>query len=356
MLLVGTPGAGKSVAVSTAEEFLIHTDMIKVAPTSMTKASMVDRLAESQRGEIPNIYHSLNICAGELGALLPAYDQEYMNTLNVLYDCPGVYHETRRTSLEEGGIKLDNPSASILTGTQPAFLGNLLPDTAFEMGFCSRFVMVFDETKLKMDLFAEYVDNETLRKKLQRDLGAICQMKGEFIWDPEAAQLMQHWVDVEAEPSAPQHPRLQHYGARRHINIIKLSPAFSASESNEMVIYKHHVEQAIDILMRAENNMGQIFKLMTKSSMSGIIEDTFTYIWQAYTRTQRPIGEQQISNYLLKAVSPNQINFTISSMVNANMIKEAAENQMVKMPGGTVVPSRYKTYIPVPKHEHGGIE
>ena len=78
MFLVGPPGTGKTVALDRASDFFQKLETHHLAPTSLTRASMIDHLEMSKRTPVnpmatPPVtsFHSLTIMANELGTLLP---------------------------------------------------------------------------------------------------------------------------------------------------------------------------------------------------------------------------------------------------------------------------------------------
>jgi hypothetical protein len=144
ILLVAPPGVGKFV-ISSIRELWSETKnptngqgIFKVAPSSVTKASLMDRLAAAKRqaplesGD-PTIFHSLLVAAEELGVLMPGYDLEFIAALNDIYNCPPWYDESRRASAIKE-LKIDNPHLNLLAGTQPGWLGSVFPEEAWSSG------------------------------------------------------------------------------------------------------------------------------------------------------------------------------------------------------------------------------
>ena len=76
-LLVATPGIGKSEALSQVQDLWYDTKDLKVAPSNMTKASLIDAISRASRHKMISPvemieYHSLVSASSELGVLLPA--------------------------------------------------------------------------------------------------------------------------------------------------------------------------------------------------------------------------------------------------------------------------------------------
>ena len=112
IILVGPPGVGKSVVLSQAERMLRALTELRVAPSSVTTASLADAMAEAGRKIIrpmstPNFiqFNSLQVVASELGVFLPVYDTSYINLLTKLYD--GELSEERRRTGKVNHMKID---------------------------------------------------------------------------------------------------------------------------------------------------------------------------------------------------------------------------------------------------------
>src|SRR4051812_12640199 len=114
VLLIADPGIGKTVSATQTEILWRGLKQHHVAPTNATKAGLIDVLAESSREvSLPRLagidkFHALNIVAGELGAFMPSYEGEFMNTLTTLWD-GGHYSERKRT----GNLKVDIPRPTL---------------------------------------------------------------------------------------------------------------------------------------------------------------------------------------------------------------------------------------------------
>src|SRR4051812_23155303 len=147
-LLVGPPAVGKTVSISQVETCWRAIEELHVAPNSITKAGLVDALAEAERkivrmDKTPPYYefHSLLIPSREFGVLVPSYEQDFMNHMNDLYDCGPVFEERRRSNKDNP--KIINPQLNMIGGTTPSFLQGFLPEGAWDQGFMSRMLLIY---------------------------------------------------------------------------------------------------------------------------------------------------------------------------------------------------------------------
>lgn len=300
VLLVAPPGVGKSVGIKHAAELVQRTNEIHLAPEDVTKASLIDAMQEAKKiftvpPKIMLEYHSLFVAADELGVLLPSHDLAFLNTLNVLYDNRPRYKETRRH--REKDLILEAPQINILAGTQPDYMGTLLPPEAWGMGFMTRIMMIYHGKPSKPKLFGpKGVKLDT--KDLLHDLKMMTRLHGEFSWSPEAEAELTDWYGRDLEP-VPSHTKLKHYVARRVLHVLKLSMISSASRGDSMIIELEDVERARAWLLEAEQLMPEVFKDMGGSSDKQVIEDLHYYLWQIWSQKKQLIHRSRIDTFLM---------------------------------------------------------
>lgn len=300
VLLVAPPGVGKSVGIKHAQDLVQRTNEIAMAPEDVTKASLIDAMQEAKKiftvpPKIMLEYHSLFVAADELGVLLPSHDLAFLNTLNVLYDNRPRYKETRRH--REKDLILECPQINILAGTQPDYMGTLLPPEAWGMGFMTRIMMIYHGKPSKPKLFGpKGVKLDT--KDLQHDLNQVVQLHGEFSWAPDAEAELSEWYNQDLAP-VPTHTKLKHYVARRVLHVLKLSMISSAARGNDLLITLEDVERARSWLLEAESLMPEVFKDMGGSSDKQVIEDMHYYLWDIWIKTKKPIHRSRIDTFLM---------------------------------------------------------
>jgi hypothetical protein len=358
IILVSRPGGGKSFAISNAKSLLTAAGRYNVAPSTVTKSSLVDQIADGIKvdTESGEITHCLFVGATEFGNFLTAHDLAFLNVLNELYDCEPVFEERTRY---KGKLKIDGPQLTLVGGSQPKYLAEVLPDSAWGMGFTARLIFVYEgenpkiNLKLKkrskegLDIPDDYFIHGPARAKLVDDVKEMSLMSGEFLWEPPAAEFLEEWYGRDLEP-IPQHPRLESYSSRRLIHVGKLAMIMSASESNEMIIKLPHVEAAKTTLLDAEVSMPEIFKGMTKKTQQNEIDETFDWMWMQFHTKHKPIVENTLNHFLHRMVPVDQIKRIIDQMVLSGMIKEV-ESGMYGSAG------KLKAYEPIEKTKHGGL-
>lgn len=312
VLLVSPPGVGKSQAITRVGQLWLSVNELFVAPDSVTRASLIDAIDTAQtKAILPDgsylAYNALSVPASEFGVLVPAHDTEFLNTLNYIYDNPESYRERRRSRAKQD-LHIPYPMLNILAGTQPAYLSDLLPESAWGMGFTSRLVMVYSATAKPVNLFGTKPINLELQKRLSTDLGTMAKLYGQMSWTPEAQAMMTEWF-AAGFPPVPTHSRLSHYLPRRVMTVMKLTIISSLSRGNDLVVQPEDVLRCQDWLLGAERLMPDIFRDMSGKSDKVVVDDLYDWMWRLYSRETppKPIHEMQIIQYLVTKVPQEKV-------------------------------------------------
>lgn len=327
-LLVSPPGIGKTQAINEAKELWIATKKIVIASDSVTKASLIDELSAANRSQMLGgqllEYHTLVAPCGELGVLLPAYDLEFLSSLNNLYDNPRTYRESRRTNNLK--IEITQPSLVLLAGTQPGFMASVIPEEGWSMGFMSRMIMIYAGEGPRVSLFntigvPEERENEW--KALATQLTSKLDLFGCVKWTPEAMAELEAW-HMAGGPPVPEHSKLQHYTVRRSLHVIKLSIISCASRADDLVIRLEDVERAKSWLIDAERKMPDVFRQMAGRSDLQILQELHLFVWQTQQRTGKPVPEAVLIHFLTSHAPSDRIGKILETADRANMITRGA--------------------------------
>lgn len=310
ILLVAPPGVGKTQAIKVVHEFWKKTPELVQSPDNLTKASLVDNLEKASRKLVLSPvdlleFNSMQVAADELGVFLSAHDLDFLSFLNKIYDCPESYTEDRR--MFKAPLFIPAPQLTILAGTQPAFMASILPEEAWGMGFTSRIIMLYSATKVKVSLFNPSAKDPDKFKAILRDLRAMMQMWGEFIWKKEAAEAIQEWDTTGSKKTEPRHTKLENYNPRRILHLLKLCMISSASRSNEKVITLADFDRALSWLVAAEITMPDVFRNMTQKSDATTIQELHFYAWQIYAKEKKDIHEARLIHFLQTKVPSDRV-------------------------------------------------
>jgi len=334
ILLVAKPGIGKGMAITEVQDIWKKTGKFNVAPNGMTKAAFVDNLSKKpnnfqDKTGMTYMYNALLLATPEFGTLLPEYDHQFLNVINDVYDCNNIFDDATRGG---GTIRVDRPHIFILSGTQPSYLGNILPETAYGMGFTSRIIMIYHGKKVKVRLFGKKTKkNIELQKKLLHDLKLISGLNGEFEWETEAEDYMEEF-NADCELDEPKHPKLEGgYNARRVQHVMKITMAECIANGNEMVVKIDHARDAHTLLLEAENIMPEIFKEMIVSSDKKDIDEIHQFMF-SYCRNLKvkAVPEHKLTQFMMKRIPVNKIQYFMEYMDRAQLIKMTSLNVIGK--------------------------
>lgn len=323
-ILVGPAGAGKTVAADVAYEMMLHLEDHHIAPTSITKASMMDALERAERHIIrpqdtPSVidFHSLTIMSNELGVLVPAYENDFINVLTDLYDGKR-YSESRRTTKRE--FELRAPQFNILAATTPSYLNNLMPEGAWDQGFISRTMLIYSGRGESVDLFEEEPLDKKLYAALVTDLKEIGSAYGRFKFTPEAIEHFRAWMKGKEEPS-PTHPKLQHYSSRRQAHLLKLCMISCISSAEDFNVTEDHYAEAFDWLMEAEAAMPDIFRSMVMGGSSKVIDETWHFAFEWWKKKgDKPVPEGLLFEFVSHRVPSHEVVRIIENMTKIGIL------------------------------------
>jgi len=329
-MLVAPPGVGKYIIEDVNELWAstfepgTRAPAFHVAPTSMTKASLVDKLAKSKTTRLaakgpPVEYHSLLVAAEEFGVFLPAYDNEFIGTLNKIYNNPPVHSEERRHGPARE-VVIDLPQLNILAGVQPGWLSEIFPEVAWSTGLTARIIMVYSSEESVRDPFAvdrgQHLDHDAVTQQL----GELSQLYGELGWEPNAQERWTTWV-MAGCPPVPMHSKLEHYNRRRRLHVLKLAMVSAISRGGRSAIALQDVDRAIEWLVEVEQLMPDIFRAMVGRSDHQVMEELHFFaskLWRVHS--QEPISPDKFWAFLRQRVPSDKIQKILQAAERSGMI------------------------------------
>lgn len=330
LLLVGPAGVGKSLCTRVAYDLFQSIrspeSPFHVAPTSVTKASLVDGLAKAERRvvrplEVPSInqFNSLSIIVNEFGVFLPSWEGEFMAALTDLWD-NGRYAETRRTNKID--IEIANAQLNLLSATTPAQLMQLLPEGAWDQGFMSRILIIFSSEVIIQDFFAEFPKDKEIKEALEQDLKVIYGLWGSMQFTDEVKIAITEWAESGGQPK-PDHPKLYSYCSRRAHHLFKLCMIASVSDSDDLIITFDHFAEALGWLEELERHMPEVFKSMQVGGDSEAMTDCWHHCYKIYVKTKLPVPESEVYTFLQARRPAYAVERILEVMKKSGLFKEA---------------------------------
>jgi hypothetical protein len=318
MFIVGHPGVGKTRIIRAAKKFMAEIHEFHFAPTSLTAASLVDKLQASKRfiprlPDPPLEYYNTVITAEELGAFMHEYSAQMISVLSHFYD-PDPYEEERR-GRPENKIKIARGQVNLISATTPSNLLSMMPEFAWDQGFTSRIMLVNSDERIVGDDFAE--KEVRPNEDLIHDIKMIGALNGEFKVTTEFRNAVNDWRAL-GEPPVVNHPKLLHYKTRRRVHLYKLAMVAAADRSDVLLLTKEDFNRAMGWLLEAEQSMPDIFSAGSTGTDARAIDEISHFI---HTLDKGDgIPEHQIVNFARSRVPMHSILRVIEIMVASGQI------------------------------------
>lgn len=326
ILLVAPPSIGKSEAIKPAQHLLRQVKLLKLASDSVTGASFADELADAYRklvlpdGKLVD-YHFLSMILPEFSVLFSTYDLALMGKLTFIWDCPSKYSEKRRTK----DLKLDvfHPGLTMLAGTQPEYLGSIMPAEAWGQGFAARLLMIYSGESVKVSIFNSRPVNAASEAWLLARMEHMMSLHGEVTWTLEVKEKIEALATAGIPPT-PKHPRLVNYSGRRILTLLKLSMLACVSRGEGLEVAMPDLDRALAWMLGAEQKMPDVFRAMGGLSDKSILQELHIYIWQVFTQSQQPVHEKKLFTFLQSKAPSDRIPKLIESLERAGAVERVA--------------------------------
>jgi len=325
--LIGGPGTGKSQTITAVKSIFSPGTGMSTIPASVTRAGLEDYMQQNlQTRKSPDgsilLSHECVGLAEEMQGILPDQDLGHLTLYNILYDLPKL-HKARTRS--HGEISLESPYCSILTGAQPAFLAQTLPEAAWGMGFMSRSIMIFDVPRPRRSMFIHRDVDNKLKADLIHDLKIIADLYGYFEWTKDAVALYDEWWVENGGLPIPQAKRLaMGYNSRREVHFAKLAMicALARQETvqGHLLVTLDDVRESITTLLKFEANMRHIFSEMAQTGSMVALQDVIDKI-KADTADGKMTPEADVIELLMQRFPSTQVHSLIDNLLHSGAIK-----------------------------------
>jgi hypothetical protein len=337
VLLTSAPGVGKQPIAfakqlwrDTVEPGGSKVKAFHVAPSNMTKASLVDNIAKAKQlflAKSGNIhYHSLLVAAEEFQVLLPTFDPEYIAALNDIFNNPADYAESRRTGAVRE-LDIENPQLNILAGVQPSYFVSTFPDEAWTTGLARRILMIYSAESPFQEYFQDGLEihEHPLWRQLLGQLAHIRGMYGAVKWDPRAVEFLSEWHRMK-EPPVPVHSKLtQGYNNSRGMFAIKLSIISAVARTGGYVIELVDVRRALLWLFEAETKMPDVFREMVGKSDAAVVDELHYFVGLEQKKSGRALTTDLLWEFLRQRVPSEKIEKILLSTERAGLIYHPAD-------------------------------
>ena len=325
VVLVAEPGvARKTQAIKYGVNFLNTIPEIRLSADSSTKEAMTDDIETSGMDELlvdgTTLRHSsLNIISKEFESFLGQKKENtrMLTALTDLFDCPDDWSSRTKHS---GSNKIINPWVNLLAATTPDSLANSLPASAVGGGLTSRIMFIWADKKKKSVAIPAMTEEELkIKEMLEKDLYRISRLSGNYTMTAECMKKWIAWYDRFDEDESGDRvcPDKSFSGwySRKPTYIIKISILRAAAESSKLVIEWKHIEKAIEEIREVEYLMGNAFKAIGKSEISGEVDTVLQII-----RNAGKISEKELMTKIWRDIDATKFTNVSDTLIKTGKV------------------------------------
>jgi hypothetical protein len=246
-LLIADSGMAKGLATSLAGKLVRAVAVTKVIGGQNSIQGIVTEMAKfatSENGGPPKLNSQAFLCSNELITML-LEDKQAIPILTELYDTH--YNDMWEKTLKGSGIeKLKEPSITLLAASNEEFLREALPQSAYKGGFMGRTFVVIEKKKRSINARTRAPKVRINLSTLVPHLTALSKLSGEFHYADESTILRyEKWYEEFNSQKV-----IDNTGARERAgdHVTKLAMLLALSETAELQLQFHHIDQAIDLV------------------------------------------------------------------------------------------------------------
>lgn len=343
IVLVGPPGARKTVAIRIAINLVSNNPDIHVSADSTTREALIKAMKDAQEtislsGESQIGFHSsLTIVSEELSVFLGKENHALLSFLTNLYDCSDKW-EYRTKNM--GTDLLHGTWLNMLAATTPAWLSGSIPLTAIGGGFTSRIIFIVEEGPRHKKSIPCLTEEEGLIKEdIISDLEQIALLQGEVTFDigdkniPIATHKIingthtgnvprcslcwyNSWYNNKVD-NLENDPRFDGYSSRKHIHLLKVAMIISICESGKLIIEKDHLVLALDLINELEGKMVDAFGSAGRSEIGMDVDSLLQAI-----KITKSIPKKDLMRGLWRDVSPFKFEQAIRQLMDMKYVHQ----------------------------------
>jgi hypothetical protein len=289
IILVAPPGVGKGSAILPAYEFPSELKLINMISDRVTAPKIVEKLAKGfgalQMPAVLQTNAQLNgtapIATNEAAAVIRATElqtllgsSDWMTTfLCETWDRRDFEYDTKNA----GTSIVKNMCLSLIGACVPSYIQNLSREatSAVNGGFTARAVFVYANKKSQDIVWPKPFDSvqkgqgAVLRKKLNDDLLAISQLRGEFSITDTAKTVFQNFYRSSAvSHSDTDSDVMLNFKSRIHVHAFKVAMALSAAAKDTLVIDYTDMVVATTLVKQVQSNLDKAFRGLGSSILA----------------------------------------------------------------------------------------
>ena len=308
-----------SKAMDIGIDLIDHIQGLDIIHGRMTVEGLIDTMDKASMGPDEKIKPdgSILLHADELSYMLgkASYITDLISVLTAAYTGKAKIDFLTRG---RGLCKVRNPCPSILAGTTPEQMGEIFPSMTLVSGFIARVLMIYGDNPSRV---AKPKLNTAMEETLIHDLGCMGDLHGPIYLTKEADAMFDEWYN-NLKP--PQYNELMSFYQRKHDHVLKTALILSVSESDEMIIRRHHLISALAAIENIEARIPAALAYIG-ATMQSNTEDMVEAIIIA--NTPEPMSHSVLLRRVSKRLTGGAVEFRliIESLKESNRIHEEVD-------------------------------
>lgn len=327
VLLVGTPGAGKSQAISKAKPILYALSKetrgdFKIKEGIITQAGLCEAMEISTMSPDGSIYSSM-YCIGSEGSdsFLKNHADDFRSTACAMYDCEEFYEKTLKTKT----YFIDHPVMNMVAGSTYDFLKTIVDQNSVMGGLASRFTYVIDHKPLpatsNLGTYTAPLNLE-MQQSLKEDLLHIYRLRGQFRFEPSSLGLHSEWWGKHRQTvEETESERMKSLLVRKPMLLKKVMMLLSVMERDDLGVTAEHVEHAIELVDDVTKDYSKVISsalMGNKLSQEAINQVIISTLKDNHGKVPMHILRQRL---IVSGVDLGKFDATLNMLVNAQMIQ-----------------------------------
>lgn len=297
-VFTGPPGTGKSLVCNTIKNFLsehvryvgkahegdrvTQLPLFPIAADSTTFESLVEETFNAnsihQIDDNNKYYHqSILFILDELASIFKQNAEDTTTFLLTTYSGTKYVRKTRH----KGHFVITRPCLGMLACTVVDSLRELIRRHILDTGLAARTIFVHAQMSRFRQILIPERNQEQLqaRSQLIEHLQKLSTVYGRVDYAPGVLSYLQEWWEDRRQVVRNNSPTLANYYERKALHVNKLAMTCLFMEQHQsMLIEKHHVDRAIQILNEAENTMHLPLSGGGRNELYTIALDVLEYI------------------------------------------------------------------------------
>lgn len=283
VVLVGPPGIGKGTAITPAIALAKRAQTVNYLSDRITAEKIIERLATGFITTVPNVGGGVSVGSDASATIISKELPVFLSTsdwmlplLCQLWDENEFEYDTKN----KGTKSVKDLCVGLLAGCVPDYIRRLNKDatTAISGGFTARCIFVYASEKSQHIAWPSTQINSNLENDLIADLKHISQLGGEVKFSQDAFKEWQDFYKKIQVIDKFEQEVVANFKSRSPTHVLKAAMTLSVAESDNLIIEKHHLLEAIKMVEDVAKLLVITFKSVGESPLANATAKVMDFI------------------------------------------------------------------------------